>query len=145
MSWGGAQRKGDKESEAGSRLWAVGTEPDVGLELTDSKIVTWAEVRRSTNWATKVSQRFLIPLQHISCGSDPHEKDASSLSGHESIGEWDSHLNIESVISRPRVFIFGSMVDWPTVLKFSLLNTNSREDIYQKYFKFKDELLFFFF
>ena len=27
------QREGDTESEAGSRIWAVSTEPDVGLEL----------------------------------------------------------------------------------------------------------------
>ena len=30
-SWEGAEREGDPESEAGSRLRAVRTEPDVGL------------------------------------------------------------------------------------------------------------------
>ena len=35
----GAERQGDTESEA-SRLWAVSTEPDAGLELTDCEIVT---------------------------------------------------------------------------------------------------------
>ena len=40
MSGGGAEREGDTESEAGSGLRAVGTEPDAGLELTDRKIVT---------------------------------------------------------------------------------------------------------
>ena len=40
MSRGGAEREGDTESEAGSRLGAVGTEPDVGLEPTDREIVT---------------------------------------------------------------------------------------------------------
>ena len=40
MSRGGAEREGDAESEAGSRLRAVSTEPDVGLELTDREIVT---------------------------------------------------------------------------------------------------------
>ena len=54
MSGGGAEREGDTESEAGSRVWAVSTEPDAGLELTDWEIMTWAEVRRSTNWATQV-------------------------------------------------------------------------------------------
>ena len=39
-SWGGAEREGDAESEAGSRLRAVGTEPDAGLELTDRDIMT---------------------------------------------------------------------------------------------------------
>ena len=40
MSRGGAERQGDTESEAGSRLRAVGTEPDVGLEHTTRKITT---------------------------------------------------------------------------------------------------------
>ena len=40
MSRGGAEREGDTESEAGSRLRAVSTEPEVGLEPTDRKIVT---------------------------------------------------------------------------------------------------------
>ena len=35
MSGGGAKREGDTESEAGSRLWAVSTEPDAGLELVN--------------------------------------------------------------------------------------------------------------
>ena len=40
MSRGGAEREGDTESEAGSRLRAVSIEPDVGLELTDREIMT---------------------------------------------------------------------------------------------------------
>ena len=40
MSRGGAEREGDTESEAGSRLPAVSTEPDVGLELTNCEIMT---------------------------------------------------------------------------------------------------------
>ena len=40
MSGGGAERVGDTEYETGSRLPAVSTEPDVGLELTDCEIVT---------------------------------------------------------------------------------------------------------
>ena len=50
---GEGQREGDTESETGSRLWAVGTEPDAGIELTDHKIMTWAEVGRLTDWATQ--------------------------------------------------------------------------------------------
>ena len=39
--WGrGREKAGDTESEAGSRLQAVSTEPDAGLELTDREIVT---------------------------------------------------------------------------------------------------------
>ena len=40
MSRGGAEREGDTESEAGSWLWAVSTESDVGLELTNCEIMT---------------------------------------------------------------------------------------------------------
>ena len=40
MRGGGAEREGDAESEAGSRLPAVSTELDVGLELTDREIMT---------------------------------------------------------------------------------------------------------
>ena len=39
-SGGGAVREGDTESEAGSRLQAVGTEPKAGLELTSRGIMT---------------------------------------------------------------------------------------------------------
>ena len=54
MNRGGAEREGDTESETGSSFWAVNTEPDTGLELTDREIMTWAEVRRLTDWATQV-------------------------------------------------------------------------------------------
>ena len=40
VSGGGAEREGDTEREAGSRLRAVGTEPDAGLELTSREIMT---------------------------------------------------------------------------------------------------------
>ena len=36
----GAEREGDRESKAGSRLRAVSTESDTGLELTDREIMT---------------------------------------------------------------------------------------------------------
>ena len=51
----GREREGETEnqSEASSRLWAVSTEPDAELELTDCEIMTWAEVRRLTDWATR--------------------------------------------------------------------------------------------
>ena len=53
-AWTGkGQREGDTESETGSRLWAVSTEPDAGLELTDREIMTWAEVSGLTDWATQ--------------------------------------------------------------------------------------------
>ena len=40
MSRGGAEREGNTELEAGSRLRAVCTEPDAGLELTNREIMT---------------------------------------------------------------------------------------------------------
>ena len=40
MSTGRAEREGDTEWEAGSRLPAVSTEPDAGLQLTDREITT---------------------------------------------------------------------------------------------------------
>ena len=40
MSGGGAEREGDAESKAGSRLRAVNTEPKAGLEPTNREIMT---------------------------------------------------------------------------------------------------------
>ena len=40
MSRGAAEREGDTESEAGLRLRAVSTEPDVGLEPMNWEIMT---------------------------------------------------------------------------------------------------------
>ena len=40
VSRGGAEREGDTESEAGSRLQAISAEPDAGLELTNCEIMT---------------------------------------------------------------------------------------------------------
>ena len=40
MNRGSADREGDIESKAGSRLRAVSTEPDVGLEPTNREIMT---------------------------------------------------------------------------------------------------------
>ena len=40
MNGEGAEREGDTEFEAGSRLQAVSKETDAGLELTDRKIMT---------------------------------------------------------------------------------------------------------
>ena len=40
MNRGEADREGDTESEAGSRLLAVSTKPDAGLELTNLEIMS---------------------------------------------------------------------------------------------------------
>ena len=52
----GQREKGDTESEAGSRLWPVSTEPYTGLKLTNREIMTWAEIGHLTDWATQVPQ-----------------------------------------------------------------------------------------
>ena len=39
-SGGDAERQGDTEPEAGSRLQAVSTEPNSGLELMDQEVMT---------------------------------------------------------------------------------------------------------
>ena len=54
MNMQGAEKEGDTESEAGSSLQAVSTEPDMGLELTNCETMTWAEVARLTDWAIQV-------------------------------------------------------------------------------------------
>ena len=47
------ERERDTESEADSKVWAVRTEPDAGLEPTNREITTWAEVEHLTDWATQ--------------------------------------------------------------------------------------------
>ena len=45
----GREREQDTESKAGSRLQAVSTEPDAGLELTNHEIMIRADIRRLTD------------------------------------------------------------------------------------------------
>ena len=58
--WGrGREREGDTELKAGSRLRAVGTEPDTWLEPRNHEIheiMTQAEVRHLTDGATQAPQ-----------------------------------------------------------------------------------------
>ena len=56
MPAGERQRETDRQtdSEAGSRLRAVSTEPDAGLEPTNREIVTGAKVGPSTDSATQM-------------------------------------------------------------------------------------------
>ena len=65
VSRGGAERQGDTDSEVGSRLWAVSTEPDAGLELTNREIMTWAEVGRLTDGATQAPQNWFFMLPSV--------------------------------------------------------------------------------
>ena len=80
----GREREGDTELEVGSRLWAVSSEPNAGLELTDREIVTWAEVRRLTNWATQTPLLLQI-----------FNKTNGYLTERESIVKFFSGINIE--------------------------------------------------
>ena len=57
------QREEDTEPKAGFRLRAVSTEPDTRVELTNHQIMTWAEVERSTDWATQAPQEIEIFLE----------------------------------------------------------------------------------
>ena len=69
---GGAEREGDTESEAGSRLQTVSTEPDVWLELMNGEIMTRAEVSRLTDGATQAPQVLMFCVQIL-----PVEKEFS--------------------------------------------------------------------
>ena len=51
--WAVAGQKKRGRHRIQSRLWAVSTEPDVGLEPMNHGMVTWAEVGRSTYWVTQ--------------------------------------------------------------------------------------------
>ena len=72
MNRGGSEREGGTESETGSRLWAVSTEPDVGLELTDREIMTWAEVGHLTDWATQAPLEWNFLQGSAAWGTDLH-------------------------------------------------------------------------
>ena len=54
---GEGHRERETEAEAGSRFWAVSTETNAGLESMNCEIMTWANVRRLTNWATQAPQK----------------------------------------------------------------------------------------
>ena len=71
----GAEKEGDTESEAGSRLWAVSTQPDAGLQLTSREIVTWAEVACSTNWATQ-APHFVTTILIVLLLITPYDDEA---------------------------------------------------------------------
>ena len=65
-----AEREGDPESEAGSRLRAVSTDPNAGLKLTNREIMTWTEVGRLTDWATQ-APHWVLYVSDESLNSTP--------------------------------------------------------------------------
>ena len=79
MSRGVVETEGDTESEAGSRLRAVGTEPDVGLELMNPEIMTRAEVRCLIDGATQA------PLTHFLLAGAGGEKGKEPIHTYNSL------------------------------------------------------------
>ena len=65
---GGDESEGDTESEAGSWLWAVSTEPNARLEPTNCEIMTGAKVGCLTEWAAQA------PLPNFRCKNTDLEK-----------------------------------------------------------------------
>ena len=65
MNRGGEEREGDTESKAGSRLGAISTEPDAGLEPTNSEITTWVEIGHVTDSATQGPQTIFLNYNYI--------------------------------------------------------------------------------
>ena len=60
-SQGRAEReKGRHRIRSRPRLWAVSTEPDAELKLTNREIMTWAEFWCLTDWATQVPQEGFL-------------------------------------------------------------------------------------
>ena len=65
VSRGGAERVGDTEPEASSRIWAVSTEPNMTLEPRNHEIMTWAKAGHSTDWATQAPLKNPFWIQTI--------------------------------------------------------------------------------
>ena len=80
VSQGGADREGDTESKASSRLWAVTSEPDVGLEPKNREIMTWAEAGGLTDWTTQVPLKLSRPEVREVFGEERADMQPSDLS-----------------------------------------------------------------
>ena len=55
-AWAGEgqrERETQNPTQAPGSELSVSTEPNAGLELMDCEIMTWAEVRSSTDWGTQ--------------------------------------------------------------------------------------------
>ena len=71
---GEGQREEDTESEAGSRLQAVSTEPDMELKPTNQEIMTWAEVGGLTDWATQAHVLLMWCITCTDLGMSSHPR-----------------------------------------------------------------------
>ena len=65
MSGGRVPTEGETESKAGSGFWAIGTEPDTGLEPMNHEVMTWAEVQRLTDWVTQAPPHMFYVDPHF--------------------------------------------------------------------------------
>ena len=115
----GRDREGDTESEAGSRLWAVSTDPEVGLELTNREIMTWAEVGRLTDWATQVPPSLFIfgrDGQSMSGGGAEREGDTESEAGSRLWGiSTEPDTGLELTFHEIMTWVeVGHLTDWAT-------------------------------
>ena len=54
------ERERERERETESKLWAVSTEPDGELKLTNCELMTWTEVGCLTDWATQAPVHVFI-------------------------------------------------------------------------------------
>ena len=59
-AWVGEEQRRDTESQAGSRLRAVSTEPNAGIKLTNCEIMAWAEVRCLTEPPRRPSTKLFF-------------------------------------------------------------------------------------
>ena len=60
-------REKQEKERIPSRLHAVSTEPDVGLKLMNSEIMTWAEADCLMDWATQVPPILLFSNFYLLC------------------------------------------------------------------------------
>ena len=85
MNGRGAEREGDTESEAGSRLRAISPEPDAGARTHRPRDRDLAEVGRLTDCATQAPQHLLI-----------FERERQSMNGGGSEREGDTECETAS-------------------------------------------------
>ena len=139
-AWTGeAQReRGDTESEMGSRLWAVRTEPDVGLEPTNCEIMTWVEVRPLTDWATQMpSVVYFINSTLAFVLEDIKWMDAFKSYGSEHVycsASWKCHETIvyhhfPSLTFFSTVFICFLVCSFTVLTSFSHTHPNIHSEI----------------
>ena len=122
---GEGQREGDTESEAGSRLSAISTEPDTGLELTSCEIMTWDKVGCSTNWATQAPPRNFFNVyfwereretDRVWAGEEQREGDTESKAGSR-LWAVSTEPDVRLELTNCEIMTWaevGQLMDWAT-------------------------------